>query len=74
MCTDVTEGDVLMMASQKYIRQPIDSMNLPQVFDALETLIHGEVTRDSVLRTIDGLGETYAMVYKKGKTNIVYEH
>lgn len=57
-----------MVASQMYIRQRDGSDRVPQVYDAVEVLIHGEVTHDSILRTVDDEGETYALVYQKGNS------
>ena len=70
--TDVEEGDVLMIASSRYIRKPDGSDRIPQVLDALETLIYGEVTNGSILRSLRSEDEdTYALVFQKGRA-IVY--
>lgn len=64
--SDVENGDVLMIASQRKVRQFGGSVRIPQVYDALETLIFGAVSNNSILRTVDDAGETYALVYRKG--------
>lgn len=66
MLTDIDDGDVLMMASQRFIRQQEDSERVQMSYDAVEMAVYGEVTGKSVLRTVADDGETWALVYHKG--------
>lgn len=63
----MVDGDILLLASQKFVRQVADSDNIAKVYDALETLIFGEVTQTSLLRTVNDQGDTYALAFQKGK-------
>lgn len=70
MISDVADGDIIMLATQRYLRQVEGSERIPKVYNALETLIYGEVTNKSLLRTVNDEGDTWAMVFQKG--NVAY--
>lgn len=70
LISDVTDGDIIMLATQRYLRQVEGSERIPKVYNALETLIYGEVTNKSLLRTVNDEGDTWAMVFQKG--NVAY--
>jgi hypothetical protein len=68
--TDVTDGDVLMMASQRKVLQKAN----PDLtaYDALETLVTGGVTNSGIFRSVNSEGETWAFVYKKGNIYMLF--
>ena len=62
--TDVTDGDVLMLAVQRDVK--FGTANLSAIFDAFENLAFGSVTGSSVLRTLKQ-GDAYTAIVQKRK-------
>lgn len=69
----VVDGDILMMAVQVQIRLRDPSVQSTGVYDAYETLVHGEVTGNSMLRSLQDDGSTWAFVYQKGNSKSLSE-
>ncbi|KAL4222901.1 Hemicentin-1 [Mactra antiquata] len=70
---NVADGDILMMASQREIRRNEGDAQLTGAYDAIETLIYGEVTGDGILRSVQQDGSTWAFVYQKGNPDSYQE-
>ncbi|XP_053374771.1 cell migration-inducing and hyaluronan-binding protein-like [Mercenaria mercenaria] len=62
----VEDGDVLMMAVQEKLVTKDPTKQDNSTYEALEKLVSGNVTGNSILRTIPSDGTTWAFVYKKG--------
>ncbi|XP_053373073.1 cell migration-inducing and hyaluronan-binding protein-like [Mercenaria mercenaria] len=62
----VSDGDILMMATQVQITLKDPSKQSTGAYDAYETLVYGEVTGNSILRSLQQDGSTWAFVYQKG--------
>ena len=63
--SDLDDGDVFMMASQRFSKQ-VPRYTATEAYDAFETLVFGEVTNTSLLRTLNK-PETYATIFQNGK-------
>lgn len=58
-----------MISTQRYVRRDDGNLRSRQVlaYDALETLLYGEVTNAGTLRSLPDDGTTYGLIYHKGK-------
>ncbi|KAH3790042.1 cell surface hyaluronidase-like [Dreissena polymorpha] len=70
----VRDGEILMMASQMRIFVDVIIKDRFLVYDALETLVSGEQTGKSILRSLDTSdGSTWAFIMQKGNPGSVQE-
>ncbi|WAQ94834.1 CEIP2-like protein [Mya arenaria] len=60
-----SDGEILVLASQRRRVASPTKINVKLAFDAFETLIYGEVTGNGLLRSVPDKG-TWACVYQKG--------
>ncbi|XP_045197941.2 cell surface hyaluronidase-like [Mercenaria mercenaria] len=72
---NVADGDMVMMSTQRYIHRDDSHAKSQQflAYDALETLLYGEVNNAGILRSVPDDGTTYGLIYQKGNTDSLVE-